>query len=1357
MNDTQSFRLTGTTDIVEIPVNHARGLNIIYWEDIEQVYPAVRHVQNGRVVVDMLRDSDEARHFPGVVLDVVVPTITGQIHFESTADTPISDVNVSCPLPLPSMSSSGLKAASKVALSDPKPSTSTTASGPWLSLNESIDQLNIKSGSMTDLDPSEPFQICPSKKSTIQIQEHMKALTDAMIAANRAGKPLDTSNIPSIVADILPADVRKNRAAPAMAVPGFETTVINKLEGIRDQALMTQQIVQQVLEETQQIKDRLSLLQSKTEAILIQNYELLEYTIPRLFIVLPETSTSWDPASMFRTRFRLHFICECGEHTKASGSKIPHHLHLANHEGYVVNKPTEFFEKYGPFLMLMLNMIKLGMSIAGHVVPALSTLRVVDVLDAPQSALNSVTNNVIKGVDYSLAFLEESRTSNKKSDDDDAGADAEGRTLQNDLEKYLDGTEGLEGVDLHQLRSYLVSNNADNLLGNMYRMTTKEGHVKWVCCDHYRAGYQEGRTQKLRDVVEVARGIFDEQLGKVEIALNSSLAAEEFYDAVSKAKGILHLNVSLRWRQQYADFVKLKKMVSISNIRKIKVDLACKTAPTIDKIKTNVGKSRRYDPIFEIMRLPSIQSFEVERAPFDFFDRSNRLPSNADLTNLRHLRIDGPRIAGAPGFKVAGLDEDSMTKLKMMLAQAPNLSCLSLTTSLRCLPELFSSIAEYQTYPIVFENLMVRFLPPKSESRPPRTVVKDLPHFFKVYGAQLEVMDYADCTLQGLEYDGSDIVAAMEWLKLEGIVLEDGRYLDDKYIKDLGVVVDPLGRIHGLVDGNSDAQTRLGYKYEKGDSVPQDYRKAAEWYLRAANQGDNYAQNNLGFLYDQGKAVPQDYSKAMEWYLKAASQGNALAQNNIGVMYDKGQGVPQDYARAMECQGNADAQNNIGVMYEKGQGVPQDYTRAMEWYQKAASQGNALNQNNIGVMYDRGRGVTQDNAKAAEWYLKAANQGNDHAQNNLGFLYEQGNGVPQDYAKAMEWYLKAANQGNVDAQNNIGVMYDKGQGVTQHYATAMEWYLKAANQGNAHAQNSVGFLYNHGKGVPQDYPTAMEWYLKAANQGNADAQNNIGEMYYNGQGVPQDYAAAMEWYLKAANQGDDNAQNNIGAMYDNGQGVPQDYAAAMEWYLKAANQGNGDAQNNLGFLYDQGKAVPQDYSRAMEWYLKAANQGNALAQESVGFLYDQGKGVPQDYRKAKEWYLKAAIQGDADAQKNLGTIYAKGKGVPRDYAEAMEWYSKAAAQENAGAQNNIGTMYSEGKGVPQNYATALEWYLKAANQGHARSQNIVGNMYKHGKGVPQDYATAMEWYLKAVNQGNADAQSNLDNMRQLGEGILQDC
>lgn len=61
MDETQSFCLIGNMEIEEIPCNYVDGQNIIYWEDIELVFPGVKHVKNGRVAINMLRDSDGIR------------------------------------------------------------------------------------------------------------------------------------------------------------------------------------------------------------------------------------------------------------------------------------------------------------------------------------------------------------------------------------------------------------------------------------------------------------------------------------------------------------------------------------------------------------------------------------------------------------------------------------------------------------------------------------------------------------------------------------------------------------------------------------------------------------------------------------------------------------------------------------------------------------------------------------------------------------------------------------------------------------------------------------------------------------------------------------------------------------------------------------------------------------------------------------------------------------------------------------------------------------------------------------------------------------------------------------------------
>ncbi|KAK3817746.1 MAG: hypothetical protein J3Q66DRAFT_388224 [Benniella sp.] len=61
MGETQHFRLAGTTNVEEIDHDHVDGHTVIYWEDIEQIFPGVKHVKNGNVSVKLLRDSNRNR------------------------------------------------------------------------------------------------------------------------------------------------------------------------------------------------------------------------------------------------------------------------------------------------------------------------------------------------------------------------------------------------------------------------------------------------------------------------------------------------------------------------------------------------------------------------------------------------------------------------------------------------------------------------------------------------------------------------------------------------------------------------------------------------------------------------------------------------------------------------------------------------------------------------------------------------------------------------------------------------------------------------------------------------------------------------------------------------------------------------------------------------------------------------------------------------------------------------------------------------------------------------------------------------------------------------------------------------
>ena len=124
-----------------------------------------------------------------------------------------------------------------------------------------------------------------------------------------------------------------------------------------------------------------------------------------------------------------------------------------------------------------------------------------------------------------------------------------------------------------------------------------------------------------------------------------------------------------------------------------------------------------------------------------------------------------------------------------------------------------------------------------------------------------------------------------------------------------------------------------------------DFATALKEWKPLAEQGRVSAQIYLGYLYDGGLGVPQDYKEAVKWYLLAAEQGDASAQFNLCGMSASGQGVPQDHKEVLKwCllaaeQGHAIAQSNLGALHINGRGVLQDNVMAHMWYNIAAANG----------------------------------------------------------------------------------------------------------------------------------------------------------------------------------------------------------------------------------------------------------------------------------------------------------------------------------------------------------------------------------------------------------------------------------
>ena len=86
------------------------------------------------------------------------------------------------------------------------------------------------------------------------------------------------------------------------------------------------------------------------------------------------------------------------------------------------------------------------------------------------------------------------------------------------------------------------------------------------------------------------------------------------------------------------------------------------------------------------------------------------------------------------------------------------------------------------------------------------------------------------------------------------------------------------------ISKSPEAMYSLGNSYYSKN----DYKKAFEWYEKAAAKGDADAMNNLGLCYEYGRGVDKDEKKAVEWFKKAADKGHSDAKKKLkelGITY----------------------------------------------------------------------------------------------------------------------------------------------------------------------------------------------------------------------------------------------------------------------------------------------------------------------------------------------------------------------------------------------------------------------------------------------------------------------------------------
>ncbi|KAF9361183.1 hypothetical protein BGX26_005277 [Mortierella sp. AD094] len=394
-----------------------------------------------------------------------------------------------------------------------------------------------------------------------------------------------------------------------------------------------------IVETQDKLLEKMDVVIANTEALLTQTFELHEYTLPRLFIVLPEVAYhGLNPALILSkytsVKFRLYFLCECGTHTSPTGPHRLNHIHIARHEGYEIKRPTEFFRKYGPHVLRLLHALKFGIKLASGAIPALSAI---SAMDLPEHITEDLELKVTSCIRY-LSAYQQSLDYNVPGMDNgyDSGIlpSGLGTTMADDFgpsKSPLDGIVQIEGADLRQLDSFLQKKDQNRALGNLFRTVDEHGHVKWICLDHYRSTYHLRQDREFESEILRNHGVYDKRLGIVTVLLPSSEVIDTFLTAMTRAGAFNELDIHLR-NYSYHDLKTLGDSLSKTNVSKLTL-----TGHQYKEISSMYRK--KLSPILAIMASGKVRYFQFKDTKDLIPSRGVEIPKS--MSAVRSLELSG--------------------------------------------------------------------------------------------------------------------------------------------------------------------------------------------------------------------------------------------------------------------------------------------------------------------------------------------------------------------------------------------------------------------------------------------------------------------------------------------------------------------------------------------------------------------------------------------------------------------------------------------------------------------------------------------------------------------------------------------
>jgi TPR repeat protein len=291
-------------------------------------------------------------------------------------------------------------------------------------------------------------------------------------------------------------------------------------------------------------------------------------------------------------------------------------------------------------------------------------------------------------------------------------------------------------------------------------------------------------------------------------------------------------------------------------------------------------------------------------------------------------------------------------------------------------------------------------------------------------------------------------------------------------------------------------------------------------------------------MYDRGEGVPVDTKKAAEWYLWAARIGHERAMAYAAYGYGTGRGLERNEATALKWLEGVNEGRQRSTILEIGWALAQgtegttDMASALRFFEHAARLKPSVAYQ-VALDLERGTRGIQNREAAVQLIKIAAQRGDSSAAMHMASALS-GSGSVEDQRQAVQWYSLAALDKTNLAAGQILSRLIALRPADELIALIVAGLDKAAAAGNGEALVGLAHAYADGIGVETSPERAASLLQVAADAGVPEAKYKLGLMYKSGLGVGADLDKAIALMSSARESGFPLAAVALSSMAESG-------------------------------------------------------------------------------------------------------------------------------------------------------------------------------------------------------------------------------